>query len=292
MQVFLLFGFLGSGKTTLARRLIAQSGGVPTAVIVNEFGDAGIDGEILRGNNVDMVELSSGCVCCSMKGPLLQAIGELGAKRRLGRVIVEASGLADPREVLASLQDGAPGRPVRVVTVVDAGRFEKLERMLGEFYRSQIWHADVVILNKVDTAAEPVLARAHAVVCSLNETAAVVAAERCNVDGEAIFAANSTVRERQVAAMPHWHPAAESFVLDASGEHELRDVERFFSSLPTAVWRAKGFMRIGRQRSLVQYSMGRLEITRAPAFGHVEIIVFIGQDMDRPHIEQAFLRRS
>ena len=77
MRVNLLFGFLGSGKTTLMRRIIEQRANrQPMAVIVNEFGDVGIDGEILSGRDIDMVELTSGCLCCTLKGPLINAIEE------------------------------------------------------------------------------------------------------------------------------------------------------------------------------------------------------------------------
>jgi G3E family GTPase len=82
MRVKLLFGFLGSGKTALARRLIGERGrDLRTAVIVNEFGDVGIDGEILRGNDVDVAELNSGCLYCTLKGSLQLAIEELRARR-------------------------------------------------------------------------------------------------------------------------------------------------------------------------------------------------------------------
>ena len=97
MRVNLLFGFLGSGKTTLAKHLLAnRSRDLKTAVIVNEFGEVGVDGDILRGDNVDVVELNSGCLCCTLRGSLMMAVEELRDKAKVERVIVEATGIAQP----------------------------------------------------------------------------------------------------------------------------------------------------------------------------------------------------
>ena len=97
MQVNLIFGFLGSGKTTLVRHLLEERASSQTmAVIVNEFGDVGVDGAILEGNNVDMIELTSGCLCCTLKGPLLNAVEELRDKAGVEHTVIEATGLADP----------------------------------------------------------------------------------------------------------------------------------------------------------------------------------------------------
>ena len=100
MQVHLIFGFLGSGKTTLLRHLLREpSPAGPTAVIVNEFGSVGIDGTLLRGEHVDVLEYASGCFCCSLKGALLDGLRELREGRRIARVFVEASGVAQAEEL-------------------------------------------------------------------------------------------------------------------------------------------------------------------------------------------------
>ena len=106
LRLNLLFGFLGSGKTTLARRLLDQPPDArKTAIIVNEFGDVGVDGAILSGRNVNMVELTSGCLCCTLKGPLLQAVEELHTLAGAQRIIVEATGVAQPEEMLETFAD-------------------------------------------------------------------------------------------------------------------------------------------------------------------------------------------
>ena len=154
MRVNLLFGFLGSGKTTLVRRLLAERGRtVKTAVIVNEFGEVGVDGDILRGNNVDIVELNSGCLCCTLRGSLMLAVEELRTKAHVERVIVEATGVAQPGELTDTLTDSSLKLRLDIgplVTVVDAAKFQKLITMLGEFYVAQIENADIIVVNKAD----------------------------------------------------------------------------------------------------------------------------------------------
>ena len=124
MLVNPICGFLGSGKTTLMRRIIGERGGrEPMAVIVNEFGDVGIDGAILSGHSVDMIEISSGCLCCTLKGSLVNALEELRDKKATRRVVIEATGVAQPGEMLDVLADPALKGSVDVgpmVTVVDA----------------------------------------------------------------------------------------------------------------------------------------------------------------------------
>ena len=137
MRLNLLFGFLGSGKTTLARRLLEErAGDVPMAVIVNEFGDVSIDGQILEGRAIDMVELTSGCVCCTLKGSLLNAIEELEERAGVEQIVVEATGVAQPSDMLDTLDDPTLKTSLDVgplVTVVDASKFAKIRTMLGEF---------------------------------------------------------------------------------------------------------------------------------------------------------------
>ena len=156
MLVNPICGFLGSGKTTLMRRIIEERGSrEPMAVIVNEFGDVGIDGAILSGQSVDMVEITSGCLCCTLKCSLVNALEELRDKKGSRRVVIEATGVAQPGELLDVLADPALKGSIEVgpvVTVIDAAKFTGLRRVLGEFYAEQVRRADVLLLNKTDLA--------------------------------------------------------------------------------------------------------------------------------------------
>jgi len=309
MRVNLLFGFLGSGKTTLVRRLLAERGRiVKTAVIVNEFGDVGVDGDILRGNAVDMIELNSGCLCCTLRGSLMLAVEELG-KANVERIIVEATGVAQPGELTDTLTDSSMRRRVDIgplITVVDAAKFPKLIAMLGEFYEAQIENADIIIVNKADLVKGEELQDVGREVREINPRAEILFAEQCDVDTDYLLDAPTSgllTAEPGSAVLPVGHPHehhgeereadelhqrhVESFVLEAGGDPTENRVGEFFHGLTDCVWRAKGFMTIGGKPRLVQYALGQLEISTAAGVPS-EKIVFIGRNMDRHALEAQF----
>ena len=303
MRLNLLFGFLGSGKTTLVRRVLEErSSDVPMAVIVNEFGDVSIDGQILEGRAVDMVELTSGCVCCTLKGSLLNAIEELEERAGVQQIVVEATGVAQPGDMLETLDDptlklGLDLGPL--VTVVDAGKFAKIRTMLGDFYTQQVANADIVLLNKTDLVSVEDLDKVQEQIRALNPEASIVFTEQCDVEPAMVLEGASQVAHLEHSGVhshthhhehDHEHPApADSFVLDADGDWRRDDIERFFAELPDGVWRAKGFMGIDGTPCLVQYTMGQLEITPAEARDNVHL-VFIGRPLDKAGTAAALAR--
>jgi len=298
MRIELLFGFLGSGKTTLASRILKEWGPRERlALIVNEFGEVGVDGDILRGNAVDTIELSSGCLCCSLKGSMLNAVEEL-AQRKVDHIVVEATGVASPEEMLDTFAD--PGLKSRFVlgpmtTVVDAAKFPKLKAMLGPFFESQIIYADLLVLNKIDLAAADDVEKVRAEVRELNPEAVVRLAERCDINlsllmaGPPSTAVHSPHQDEHDHdhdhdhGHDHRHAPADSLMVDVQGEISRASLDRFFSRLPEELWRAKGFVRVDGKTSLVQFAMGELEVTpAAPRDRHY--LVFIGKDLDRAGI--------
>jgi len=301
VRLNLLFGFLGSGKTTLVRRVLEErSSDVPMAVIVNEFGDVSIDGQILEGRAVDMVELTSGCVCCTLKGSLLNAIEELEERAGVQQIVVEATGVAQPGDMLETLDDptlklGLDLGPL--VTVVDAGKFAKIRTMLGDFYTLQVANADIVLLNKTDLVSVEALDEVQEQIRALNPDASIVFTEQCDVEPAMVLEGASKVAHLEHSGTHHHghdhdheHPApADSFVLDASGDWRRENIERFFSELPDDVWRVKGFMRIDGAPCLVQYTMGQLEITPCEPRPNVHL-VFIGRPLDKDRTAAALAR--
>ncbi len=303
VRLNLLFGFLGSGKTTLARRLLDRPKLTEkTAIIVNEFGDVGIDGAILEGGNVGMIELTSGCLCCTLKGSLLNAVEELAGRAGARRIIVEATGVAQPEELLETFAD--PSLKGRydigpIVTVVDSPKYARLADILGEFYRAQVENADLIVLNKTDLASANTLESARTAVAQINPRAEIHFAERCDVDLEVLLngpssqAARaygmewSTGHDHEHHEHDHRHAPAESFVLDAEGNAARGAIEAFFRGLPDNVWRAKGFMDVGGRFSLIQYAMGQLEIQEAGA-RPMRNMVFIGRAMNKEEIADRF----
>ena len=297
MRLNLIFGFLGSGKTTLVRRILTErAGGQPTAVIVNEFGDVGIDGDILQGNNVDMMQLNSGCLCCTLKGTLISAIEELQVSADIERTVVEASGLAEPSDLVESLWDPKFGSKVDidlgpVVAVVDTPKFPKIREMLGNFYTEQVVHADVVLLNKIDKAEAPDLDAVHDDIAALNPGASLIFTEQCGADLDIVLDGKSAQakpgRHGHDHDHEHGHVQFDSLVLGCGADVDRETVEQFFHSLDQQVFRAKGFMTIEGQPRLVQFATGQLDIH--PADGpHDGRMVFIGRGLDRQGLQKKF----
>ncbi len=297
-----IFGFLGSGKTTLVRRLLdRRRPGERLAIIVNEFGDVGVDGAILSGSNVDMIELTSGCLCCTLRGSLMNAVDELLAKAKPDRIIVEATGVAQPRDLIGIFAYSSVNARYDigpVVTVVDSSKYLKLKDGLGKFYRAQIEFGDMIILNKTDIAPAAMLENVRTDVLKINPNAEISFAERCDVDMGFLLNGSSSAAVRahggtegnvrpEEGGHDHRHPSAESFVLDAMGDVARADVIAFFQGLPENIWRVKGYMSVDGKPSLIQYAMGDIEIREAD-FRPMHSMVFIGRDMSRERIAKQF----
>jgi len=295
MLVNPICGFLGSGKTTLMRRIIGERGGrEPMAVIVNEFGDVGIDGALLSGQDVDTIEISAGCLCCTLKGSLVNALEELRDKRGVQRVVIEATGVAQPAEMLDVLGDPALKGSVEIgpmITVVDAARFTGLRQVLGNFYTDQVRLADVLLLNKTDLATPGQLEAVRREITALNPQATLVTTERCNVElGVVLDKRRDTPGPsalEQGLASPAPAASFVSFVVPVAFDTDRAKVEQFFEALPPAIVRAKGFMRVEGQVSIVQFAGGQLEIAPTPNARGFTLVFIASAEPDRAAIQRA-----
>ncbi|MGJ5021810.1 CobW family GTP-binding protein [Bradyrhizobium oligotrophicum] len=183
--VTVLTGYLGAGKTTLLNRILSEDHGKKYAVIVNEFGEIGIDNDLIVGADEEVFEMNNGCICCTVRGDLVRIIS--GLMRRKGKfdaIIVETTGLADPAPVAQTffvdedVQKNA--RLDAVVTVADAKWLSDRLKDAPEA-KNQIAFADVIVLNKTDLVSKPELAEVEARIRAINPYAKLHRTERCQI---------------------------------------------------------------------------------------------------------------
>jgi G3E family GTPase len=189
--VTVLTGYLGAGKTTLLNRILTEDHGKRYAVIVNEFGEIGIDNDLIVGADEEVFEMSNGCVCCTVRGDLIRVLQGL-AKRKGGfdAIVIETTGLADPGPVAQTffVDEDVKAKTVldSVTTVVDAKHI-LLRLSDSREAREQIAFADQIVLNKTDLVSDADLRRVEARIRKLNPLAPIHRAERSNVALSAIL---------------------------------------------------------------------------------------------------------
>lgn len=225
IPVTVLTGFLGSGKTTLLRHLIHHPGMGEVAVVVNEFGEVGLDHELIESSSEDTVLLNSGCLCCTVRGDLVKTLQSLSLRRVRGevpefeRLVIETTGLADPAPILHTMMnDAMVARDYRldgVVTVVDAANGAATLDAHPESVR-QAAVADRLVLTKSDLAAEADIAALGTRLAALNPAAPVLRAAHGEVDPQSLFDAGLYDPKTKSADVRKWLKA-EAYA-DASGQ--------------------------------------------------------------------------
>jgi G3E family GTPase len=182
MKTTIVCGVLGSGKTTFLRNIL-RKGAVKTVVLVNEFGSAGIDGEIIAAGGIETVELPSGCVCCTLRFDLISTVQKIIDRFQPEHLFIEPSGVAAPSSVIEALETLKVG-PISVIGIVDAVEFlEDYERELyGWFFKNQITRSDIILVNKTDLSDEQKTRETVRVIGTLNQNALIIPAVNAVID--------------------------------------------------------------------------------------------------------------
>ncbi len=278
----LITGSLGAGKTTLLRRLL-MAPRLRIAVLMNEFGEIAIDSEIIRGENIEIVELAGGCVCCSLTGEFEAAVNEIIAKVDPELLLVEATGVAESDALVFEVEERLPNvRLDAAICIVDAYAAVRYPNV-GYAARTQLASADILLINKSDLITPEEMEAVVSQVRRYNQRAAEIKTVRCAAPTEVLFGPRG-----DKGPLPEPAPrseAFESFAVVCGGFLDRAKFEDFLSGLSAAVFRAKGFVRFTDGGWLFNYVAGRFDFESFNAGKNQ--LVFIGPSLakERADIE-------
>ena len=207
-KIDIFSGFLGAGKTTLIKKLIAEAyKGEKLVLIENEFGETGIDGGFMKESGIQVNEMNSGCICCSLVGDFTKALAKVLEEYAPDRILIEPSGVGKLSDVTRAVLNAENGKSVlnAAVTVVDAAKCRMYMKNFGEFFLDQVEHAGTIILSRTSGMSEDKLEKCVAMLREHNAKAAIITTPWEQLDGAQILAAMESAKslEDELAEMLH-----------------------------------------------------------------------------------------
>lgn len=305
-----LTGFLGAGKTTLLNNILQHATAERIAVIVNEYGEVGIDGQLVVDTQDEVVELNNGCICCTVRSDLIGALRDLLASGRpIDRIIIETSGLADPAPVVQTfvLDEILSKRMAldAIVTVVDARHVG--DQLALDEAKEQVCFADILILNKTDLVGRAALSAVEQKLRTLNPLARILWAQNCDLAPGLVLDIGAFDLKRILSIEPdilsdeHDHDHDDSIGCVAIEEDVALAPALFNKWLNTLVqekgkdlFRLKGVLDLaGEPRRFVCHGVhmtldGRPGAPWKPGERRLSQMVFIGRDLDEAALREGF----
>ena len=206
-KIDIISGFLGAGKTTLIKKLVADAfQGEKLVIIENEFGEIGIDGGFLKESGIQITEMNSGCICCSLVGDFGNALKDVLEKYSPDRVIIEPSGVGKLSDVIKAVKNiGDDVKINSTAAVVDASKCKMYMKNYGEFYNNQIESAGTIILSRTQNVSEEKLAKVLTMIKEKNDEASVITTPWDEIDGKNILEAMEKVNTLEKELLEEHH---------------------------------------------------------------------------------------
>ena len=206
-RIDIFSGFLGAGKTTLIRKLIAEGYQKEKLVLIeNEFGEIAIDGGFLQDAGVEITEMNSGCICCTLVGDFTKALRKVMDDYAPDRILIEPSGVGKLSDVAAAVARVEGARIGAKVTVVDAGKAKMYMRNFGEFFNDQVANADLLVMSRTDTAKPEKILEATEILTALNPNASLITTPWEQLSGAQILEAmDKNGLKHELEEMEHEH---------------------------------------------------------------------------------------
>jgi len=252
IPITIIGGFLGAGKTTLLNHLLSKPKGHKLAVLVNDFGSINIDASLIDSSSAETISLTNGCACCSMAGDLSDTLVRLYEKDPPpDAIIIEASGLADPRNLARIALANATFRLNGLLILADAQTLGELEKggLTRDIFASQLSAADIIILSKLDLLTSEEQKHAHCWIKARYPDLSIISSDKGKIDiGIALgILSDRDILKETSSAIPHVENF-ESLSLEESDAMDKALLSKFFSGIPSDIIRAKGVFNI-KQRN-------------------------------------------